>query len=221
MTPDRNPPSTTPAGKGASPLRRAIAAPWLASNELRRRLILPYVRLLFAVYGIRWGRGWRILGVPIIQRYRGSRIELGDGLVLRSNRSSNPLAPNHPVVLATRNAGAVIRIGAGCGLTGATLVAAECIDIGQRVVVGANVTIVDTDFHPLDPAERERDMLAGEHRPVRIEDDVFIGMNSIILKGVTIGRGSVIGAGSVVTRDIPADSVAAGNPAGVIRPVHE
>jgi acetyltransferase-like isoleucine patch superfamily enzyme len=186
-------------------------------NELRRVAAIPYIRLLFWLHGIRWGQGWRIYGMPIIQRYRGSQIDMGDGLSLRSWYSTNPLAPNHPVVLATRKAGATLRIGNHCGFTGTTLVAAERIEIGNRVAVGANVTITDTDFHPLDPAERQRDFLAGKHAPIIIEDDVFIGMHSLILKGVTIGRGSVIGAGSVVTDDVTSGTIVAGNPAKLVR----
>lgn len=190
--------------------------PWRVSNELRRLIALPYIRLSMALQGVTWGKGWRIFGMPIVQRHRGSCIELGDGLELRSWRSSNPLAPNHPVVVATRTAHASIRIGDGCGFTGTTIVAAELITIGNRVLVGANCTIVDTDFHPLTRVKRERDILDGAHAPVVIEDDVFIGMNSLVLKGVSIGANSVIGAGSVVTHDIPPSVIAAGNPARVI-----
>jgi acetyltransferase-like isoleucine patch superfamily enzyme len=195
----------------------ALTTPWRIQNELRRIAALPYIRLLFQLHGIAWGRHWRILGMPIIQRYRGSRIELGDGLTLRSWYSSNPLAPNHPVVLATRRPQAVLRIANDCGFTGTTLVAAERIEIGNRVAVGANVTITDTDFHPLHPDERRHDFLAGQHAPVIIKDDVFIGMQSLILKGVTIGRGSVVGAGSVVTRNVPAGVIVAGNPAQIVK----
>jgi acetyltransferase-like isoleucine patch superfamily enzyme len=102
-------------------------------------------------------------------------------------------------------------------MTGATVVAAERVEIGSRVQIGATVTIVDTDFHPLHPDVRRRDILAGEHAPVTIEDDVFVGMNSLILKGVTIGAGAVVGAGSVVARDVPPAVIVAGNPARVVR----
>jgi acetyltransferase-like isoleucine patch superfamily enzyme len=102
-------------------------------------------------------------------------------------------------------------------MTGATLVAAEWIEIGDRVFVGANCVIVDTDFHPLDPSARQVDVLAGAHSPVVIEDDAFIGMRSIILKGVRVGAGSVIGAGSVVTQDVAPGAVVAGNPAVFVR----
>lgn len=198
-------------------LKRAMAMPWLVQLEIRRLLAQPFLKLLFAFYGIAWGARWRILGKPMIQRYGRSRIELGDGVVLRSWAASNPLVPHHPVVLATRSEGAVIKIGDDCGFTGTTIVAAERIEIGNRVLVGANCTIVDTDFHPLTPEGRLEDMANGRHRRVIIRDDVFIGMNSLILKGVEIGEGSVVGAGSVVAQNVPPRSIVAGNPARIIR----
>jgi len=183
---------------------------------LRRLLSLPLIRLQFALQGIVWGKGWRIWGCPILQCHRGSQVVVGDYVDLRSWPGTNPLTPNHPVVLATRCSNARIHIGHHCGFTGATLVAAESIEIGNWVVVGANCTIVDTDFHPLAPVERRLNVLNGTHKPIVIEDEVFVGMNSLVLKGVTLGRGCVIGAGSVVTRDVPPGMIAAGNPARVI-----
>ena len=95
--------------------------------------------------------------------------------------------------------------------------AEEQIIIGDRVTVGANSILVDTDFHPLDALARQNTPWDGGTAPIMIEDDVFIGMGTLVLKGVTIGGRSIIGAGSVVTRDIPPDVIAAGNPATVIR----
>lgn len=191
--------------------------PWKVWNELRRWLVLPYVRLLFLVNGVKWGKGWRIYGVPIIQRHRRSEILIGDGLQLHSSVRSNPLSPYHPVALSTRCHGSRLLIGDQVGITGGTICAAEYIKIGSRVVIGANSIIVDTDFHPLSPEERMRHGNVGKSAPVIIEDDVFIGMNCLILKGVTIGRGSVVGAGSVVTRNVPPGVVVAGNPARVVQ----
>jgi acetyltransferase-like isoleucine patch superfamily enzyme len=71
---------------------------------------------------------------------------------------------------------------------------------------------MDTDFHPLEAQARRSDSEPAKTAPVTIEDDVFIGMNCLILKGVTLGRGSVIGAGSVVTKDVPPHTMVAGNP---------
>lgn len=198
-------------------IREAFDAPWKAGNELRRLSAVPGLRLAFAAHGVRWGKRWRIFGLPRFQLHRGSTLQLGDGLQLRSWPASNPLTPNHPVVFATRSANAVIRVGADCGFTGVTLVAADRIEIGDRVLVGANATIVDTDFHPLDPERRRADINAGKSAPVVIEDDVFIGMNALILKGVRLGAGCVVGAGSVVSRDVAPGTTVSGNPAKPVR----
>jgi acyl-[acyl carrier protein]--UDP-N-acetylglucosamine O-acyltransferase len=190
--------------------------PWRLRNEVRRLLTLPWIRVRFLFTGVAWGAGWRVLGMPIIQRHRGSRILIGSRITLRSTPRSNPLAPNHAVVLSTRSRNAVLSIGEGCGFTGTTIVAEERVEIGNRVLFGANVTVADTDFHPLAPESRRIDINAGSHKPIRIEDDVFIGMNALVLKGVTIGEGAVVGAGSVVRSDVPPRAIVAGNPAVVV-----
>ena len=200
-----------------SQIQKIQNMPWLLGLELRRRLAWPVIRMQFAWHGIAWGTNWRIFGRPILQKHRGSTIKAGDGLVLRSWPRSNPLAPTHPVVLSTRSADAVLTIGDNCGFTGAVVVAAKRVAIGDRVLVGGNAQIVDTDFHPLTPEGRAEDINAGSSRPITIEDDVFIGMNSLILKGVTLGEGCVVGAGSVVSRDVPPRTIVAGNPAQVVR----
>ncbi len=92
------------------------------------------------------------------------------------------------------------------------------VTIGNYVMFGPNVTIAVTG-HPVHPdLRREGGMYA---LPVVIDDDVWIGCNTVILPGVTIGKGSVIGAGSVVTKDIPANVIAVGNPCGVLREITE
>ena len=111
----------------------------------------------------------------------------------------------------------MLQIGADFSMTGGSLVAEQRIIIGDRVTVGANCIITDSDFHPLEAAHHRTISLDGATAPVIIEDGVFIGMHCLILKGVTLGAGSVIGAGSVVARDVPPGVIAAGNPARVIR----
>ena len=191
--------------------------PWTLGLEVRRRLAWPLVRVQFAWHGIAWGRRWKLFGRPIIQKHRGSRIALGNGLTLRSWPRSNPLAPTSPVVLSTRRTDATLEVGPDCGFTGTTLVAADRITIGDRVLVGGNASIVDFDFHPLTPEGRAENINAGAAAPIVIGDDVFVGMEALILKGVTIGDGAVVGGGSVVTQDVPPRTVVAGNPAQVVR----
>ena len=89
--------------------------------------------------------------------------------------------------------------------------------IGNNVKIGGCVLITDTDAHPMDYVARRSSNEGTKSAPVVIEDDVWVGAHCIILKGVTIGARSIIGAGSVVTKSIPADCVAAGNPCRVIK----
>lgn len=213
---DTAPPDALLSFQGA---RMALDTPWRVRLELRRMITWPAARIVFALAGIRWGRGWRFYGMPVIQKHRRSTMLIGDGLSLRSIPHSNALGPFHPVILTTRQPGARLVIGRGFGMTGGTICAEESITIGDDVWVGANTTITDTDFHPLDLETRLAHPLDGATAPVVIEDGVFIGMQCLILKGVTIGARSVIGAGSVIARNIPPGVIAAGNPARVIRPL--
>jgi acetyltransferase-like isoleucine patch superfamily enzyme len=206
-----------PAPFSMQAMRAAWAMPWKARNELLRLLALPLIRAQVALAGLRWGRGWRLYGAPILQLHRAASVQIGARLSLRSWTRSNPLAPNHAVLISARRPDAVLTIGADFSMTGGVIVAEQRITIGDRVMVGANCSIVDTDFHPLDAATRQADPIAGATAPITIEDDVFIGMDSLILKGAHIGAGSVIGARSVVTGRIPAGVIAAGNPAKVLR----
>lgn len=198
-------------------MNNSINTPWKLLNGLGRMIILPFVRLQFLFHQIHFGRNWKIFGFPIIQKHRLSTMKFGDGLSLRSTPTSNPLGANHPVILCTQNEGALIQIGNDFGMTGGSICAAQQVVIGDHVNIGANSSIVDTDFHPLEAEKRLQFPQDAESAAVRIEDNVFIGMNCLILKGVTIGYSSVIGAGSVVTKDIPPNSIAAGNPARVIK----
>ena len=131
------------------------------------------------------------------------------------------------VHFALGNKGRVV-IGDYCYFTNAVLLCELELRFGNYVVIGWNATIADTDFHPLAPAERIADAIAcsplGEGRPrpeipcrpVIIEDDVWVGPNATILKGVRVGAGSWIEAGSLVTRDVPPRSRVLGNPAQII-----
>jgi len=121
-----------------------------------------------------------------------------------------------------------IAIGDYCHLISTVLVCEAAITIGNYVSVGWNVTIADSDFHPLSPVDRMADAIAlsplgkgrprpaFERAPVVIEDDVWIGPMAALLKGVHVGAGSLVEPGSVVTRSVPAGSRVMGNPARVI-----
>jgi acetyltransferase-like isoleucine patch superfamily enzyme len=128
-------------------------------------------------------------------------------------------APDRRVTLTTwqfADHAGHINIGDYCLLCpGTRLDSASRIDIGNNTMLAANVYVTDADWH--DIYDRSRPI--GRTRPVRLAENVWIGDSSIVCKGVSIGRNSVIGAGSVVASDIPENVIAAGNPARVIRPL--
>ena len=148
-----------------------------------------------------------------------SQIIIRKSAVLVSDPRKTALGVSRPVILGTLSPGATIEIGAHSALSGATICAVHGVRIGERVLIDADILIADTDFHAVDVVPRRYEPVPSGSPAdrVRIEDDVFIGARSIVLKGVTIGAGSVVGAGSLVTSDIPMNTVAAGVPAKVIR----
>jgi acetyltransferase-like isoleucine patch superfamily enzyme len=93
--------------------------------------------------------------------------------------------------------------------------------IGKNVMIAFGTTIMDYDGHPIfqtkEEEEQERDTYGGTAKPITIEDNVWIGFKSTILKGVTIGAGSIVGAYSCVTKDVPPNCMVAGNPARIIK----
>ena len=126
---------------------------------------------------------------------------------------------------------AEVRIGDHVYAAGLMILSEQTVEIGQRVIFSFHVVIADSDFHPLDPAQRMLDAIAisplhaGAQRPqrpaissapVQIGDDVWIGPNVTILKGVTIGAGAFIEPGALVTRNVPPRARVLGNPAQII-----
>ena len=121
-----------------------------------------------------------------------------------------------------------LKIGSDCFIANASLVIAQQITIGNRVFIAGGVTIVDSNFHPLDPALRLIDVIANspggdktkrppvKPSPVTIEDDVWIGFNATIMSGVTIGKGAVIQPGAVVLKSVQPNQTVAGNPAQIV-----
>lgn len=102
-----------------------------------------------------------------------------------------------------------------------TLSCADRITIGDRVLIAHFASIYDNNNHPIDPGARAANQPIGKEdiAPVVIEDDVWIGAHAIVLKGVTLGKGSVVAMGAVVTRDVPPMTVVAGNPARVVKQI--
>jgi acetyltransferase-like isoleucine patch superfamily enzyme len=174
-----------------------------------------YVPLRLRAMGVEVGQDVRFYGMPIVRVIKGSRIRLGDRVVLCSDSRFTDLGVNHPVVLRTLRPGARIVIGDNTGISGGAICAANAIEVGEQCLLGANVTVVDTDFHATKPEGRRfnNDVTAIATAPVYIEHNVFLGTGAIVLKGVRVGENSIIGAGAIVVKNVPANEVWGGNPA--------
>ncbi len=173
----------------------------------------------FAINGVETRGIVHVYGKPHVVRSGDPTIILQDGVTLDSDPTHNEAGIIHPCTLAVSGHG-YLHIGKDSGLSGVLICCEEKVIIGEHVGIGANVTIYDTDFHPINPWGRIHENNAGVVRKaVQIDDYAWIGANAMILKGVHIGRGAVIGAGSVVTKDVPELTIYAGNPARYVKDV--
>lgn len=185
---------------------------------IRGRFHTAWVIVLARWWGIQIGAGCRFYGLPIFRRLPDSSIRIGQGCQFRSSQRSNFAGISRRCSIATVGEQAYIEIGDDCGFSGTVIGAASKIILGKRVMAGANSTITDTDWHPLDPAARAAGA-AGPCAPIQIGDDVWLGMHVTVLKGVTIGAGTMVAANSVVVNSLPPGVVAAGIPARVIKQI--
>lgn len=193
---------------------------WFRINDriytsLSRWIYTAIAKLALRLRGCAYGDNLRVDGRLVIRCDKPGAIRIGHGCQFKSRFRSNLIGGGGPCVLDARDNGEII-ISDGSGLSFAVISARSRVNIGRRVFIGGNARIFDHDFHSLHPEDRadgERDRRNVRSRPVDIGDDVFIGYNSIILKGVHIGNRAIIGAGSVVTHNVPEGEIWAGNPA--------
>jgi len=189
-------------------------------NKLKRYYEEKYLFYKFTKLGIKIPSSLVFYGEPIFRIKNPSSVKFGNNVVLCSDPSKNDIGVNHPVILSCLNSNAIIKIGDNTGISGASISAMKKIIIGKNCLIGANVMIVDNDFHPIEPNNRrysKENIGCGE---VIIKDNVFIGTSTIVLKGVTIGENSVVAAGSVVTKNIDANSIYGGNPCKKIKDIN-
>lgn len=180
-----------------------------------RALTSFYCRGLLRLKKVELGPGSKFYGIPSIYKFPGSSIKMGRNIEIRTAKFSNFIGINRRTTISTHSEQAKIMIGDNCGMSAAIIGAKEFIQIGDSVMIGANVLITDFDWHSINPTDRKHGASSGS-KPISISDNVFIGYSATILKGVTIGENSVIGANSVVTKSIPANVIAGGNPCRVL-----
>jgi len=177
------------------------------------------LRLRMWLVGASVGGGLVATGPVILRVHPLGRLAIGDNCRFNSGSSVNLVGGYRRMVIWVGRGGC-LNIGNRVGLSNCTLVALLSIEIGDDVMIGGDATLVDSDFHSLEATSRlQRPDLGVQHRRVRIGAKAFIGMGSTILKGSQIGSEAVVGAGAVVTRDVPDGEIWAGNPASKIRRV--
>lgn len=180
-------------------------------NLLLKRIFWTNI-LLFAsiVRRIKIGPKTTSIGHTFIYKKPGSAITIGNNCRFNSHTVSNMIGINHRCMISTHKNEANIKIGSNCGFSGTVIAAFVSIEIGDNVKCGANTLITDSDWHLDDPR-------SGIPSPIIIGENVWLGINSVILKGVHVGANTVIGANSVVTKSLPANVIAAGNPCRVVK----
>ena len=162
-------------------------------------------RLAARWWGVPLGANCCFRGHTRFRRYPGSRITVGANCYFRSSA-------NRTCIIQTLDEAATLQVGPGCGLSGTFIACAKKVVLGENVRCGDNELIWDTDWHTDDPR-------TGPDTPVVIGDNVWLGVNVMVLKGVTIGRDTLVGAGSLVVRSLPPGVIAMGVPARVIRQI--
>lgn len=187
--------------------------------NFRRKFWILINRTIFKLKGIKFGRDLRVYDRIYVKLKGNNTIKIGNNFAFSSGGNYNPLARNiRGSIELEQNASLII--GNNVGVSSICLRVYSSCSIGNNVKIGADTIILDSDAHSLNYLNRRNGSLdrPNAHRkPITIEDDVLIGMRCIILKGVTIGAKTIIGSGSVVTKSIPSDCIAAGNPCKVIK----
>lgn len=186
-------------------------------NRARIILVNSLCHFILLLSGIKSGKQLRITGRMNLYVHPTAKIKLGHKVRINSGFSENPVGGASRMGIWV-GPNAQLTIGNNVGMSNSTLVCMQRVTIGDDVFIGGDCKIYDTDFHAV-PAAARLQNAPPRTAPVHIGSKTFIGGHSIILKGVSIGEGAVIGAGSVITKDIPPYQIWAGNPAKYVADV--
>ncbi|WP_291866331.1 acyltransferase [Maribacter sp.] len=178
---------------------------------------LGYNKFLFKFKKVSYQQFPKIKGKIMITG--NGKLNLGKNISINSSRSANPIGGDIKTIIDLGTNGS-LEINHSTGISNVTIIAHDSVTIGAFVKIGGSVKIYDTDFHSLDFALRKnKETDTAKTKPIIIKDNAFIGAHSIILKGVSVGVSSIIGAGSVVTKSVPDGEIWAGNPAKYIKKI--
>jgi acetyltransferase-like isoleucine patch superfamily enzyme len=206
-------------------MQKIIVLFFKALRLIKVKFLIPIDWLIsyfiFYVNGVEFSsfsnHGW-----PRVNVGRGGKCVLGKGFKSNNREMSNPIGRFNRCSLIVGNKGTLI-IGKNVGMSSVAIVCHHHIEIGDNVNLGGNVVIYDTDFHSLDAESRldsKTDKAGTITAAIKIGNSVFIGGHATILKGVEIGENSIVGACSVITKNIPANEIWAGNPAKLVRTIN-
>jgi acetyltransferase-like isoleucine patch superfamily enzyme len=179
-----------------------------------------FSQILFLGNGVKF-TSFKTNGYPYIMISRGGIMEVGSNFKMNNTLKANPIGRTQRCSFFV-DKDAFLKIGSNVGMSSAAIVCHTKIEIHDNVKIGGGTCIYDTDFHAIDSEIRKNnklDKISKKVKPVLIKENVFIGAHTTILKGVTIGKNSVIGACSVVTKNIPSNEIWAGNPAKFIKKI--
>ncbi len=185
-------------------------------NRFYEAVVFPIQPIWLRHIGVECAPGVRLFGFPIINKCEGSVIKIGSNFTACAKPQFNTIGVIQPVVITTTSPESRLVIGNHVGVSGCSIACQQSIGIGNRVSLGSGVLIMDNDAHSLNPEERFAGIPNIRSSPVILEEDVWVGARSIILKGTKIGSRTIVRAGSVVFGEFPPDCIIGGNPATVI-----
>lgn len=186
-------------------------------GKILHPLYTPIAKLMLYLNNVKYGKGLKVAGLVRLEVTRRGKVEIGKNLHINSGNNFNLIGRQQKTILWVEGE---LSIGDNVGVSATALICNHKISIGNDVKLGGGVCIYDTDFHNLNPEIRKNPVLdkkMAQKAPVVLEDNVFVGAHSTILKGVTIGENSVVGACSLVSKNIPENQIWAGNPAKFIK----
>lgn len=185
-----------------------------------------FIKIDMCLRGIKYGKEISFWGLTHFRRYPKSKINIGDNCSFRSSFLSNYIGLNRKCLISTHSHDAEIIISNNVGMSGTVIGAYNLIKIGENVIIGGNTLITDFDWHKYSINEanqlcfyisQDKQSNGDYSKEVIIGNNIWIGANCTILKGVKIGDNVIIGANSLVTKSIPSNVVAGGNPCKIIR----
>jgi acetyltransferase-like isoleucine patch superfamily enzyme len=187
-------------------------------NKLKNIYITIVMHLFCFLIGVKLHKRVIFKGLSSIYKIKSAKIIIGNNTTINSDNFGYHLNMFAKCKLFADRPNAKIIIGDNCRIHATCIHAFAEITIGNRVLIAANTQIIDGNSHLLSMENPEnRINTVDDGKPIKIQDDVWLGTNVIVLGGVTIGKGAVVSANTVVNKDVPPYSIVGGNPMNVLK----